>query len=212
MSQKETFLASEGDAWISRNDAALAARDWSKDPVSQHVSRLALPRRSRVLEIGCGDGSRLGYLAATHGWDVAGVDPSQKAVTKARERGIPAEQRTADRLGFGTASFDLVIFGHCLYLCDDADLFMIAAEADRVAASASWIVALDFEAQGPVYKPYHHLPGIHSRKMDYKSLFLWHPSYTLADYGKYAHQGLSWTDDPDEWISVATLRKFQRQR
>lgn len=210
--QKESFLASEGDAWFARNETALAARDWSTDPICQRLAALGLPRDLRVLEIGCGDGSRLSYLAVTHGWHVTGIDPSQKAVMKARLLGVAAEQLTAEQLPFSDASFDVVIFGFCLYLCDDSDLFRIAAEADRVAATSSWILILDFDTRAPVYKPYHHLPGVNSRKMDYKSMFLWHPSYTLADYSKFHHSTRLWTDDPDEWISVACLRKCQRER
>ena len=212
MTQKDSFLASEGDAWFARNEAALASRDWSQDPLTRRVATLALPRNARVLEIGCGDGSRLSYLASTHGWQVVGVDPSQKAVEKARARGVTAEQMTADRLRFDDASFDAILFGFCLYLCDDADLFRIAAEADRVAARTSWLLILDFDARAPLYKPYHHLAGIRSRKMDYKSMFLWHPAYTLADYTKFDHGTQQWTDEPDEWVSVACLRKYLRDK
>lgn len=30
--QKDEFLSAEGDAWFMRNETALAARDWSRDP------------------------------------------------------------------------------------------------------------------------------------------------------------------------------------
>jgi ubiquinone/menaquinone biosynthesis C-methylase UbiE len=210
--QRDSFLASEGDAWFSRNEAVLACRDWSKDPVARRLATLALAREARVLEIGCGDGSRLGYLAATHGWRVVGIDPSRKAVERARARGVMAEQSTAERLPFEDASFDVVIFGFCLYLCDDSDLFRIAAEADRVAAQSGWVLILDFDARAPVYKAYHHLPGIRSRKMDYRSMFLWHPSYTLASFEKFHHVTQLWTDDPDEWVSLSCLRKYPGER
>jgi hypothetical protein len=47
-----------------------------------------------------------------------------------------------------------------------------------------------------------------SRKMDYKSMFLWHPAYTLGSHDKFDHRTQQWTDEPDEWISLASLRKF----
>jgi SAM-dependent methyltransferase len=208
--QKDVFLSSEGDAWLSRNEAALGSRDWSRDPVCRKVGTLSAPVDSpaRVLEIGCGDGSRLQYLAAKHGQKVFGIDPSERAVAKAKGRGVEAVRSTADTLPFADASFDIVIFGFCLYLCDDADLFRIALEADRVLASPGWLLILDFDARAPVYKPYHHLAGVVSRKMDYKSMFLWHPAYTLGSHDKFDHQTQQWTDEPDEWISLASLRKF----
>lgn len=208
--QKDAFLSTEGDAWFSRNEPALRARDWSRDPVCTKAATLVSGRPpGRVLEIGCGDGSRLQYLSEKYGQLVFGVDPSQQAVAKARARGIEAVRSTADNLPFADASFDIVIFGFCLYLCDDTDLFRIALEADRVLSGPGWLLILDFEAKAPVYKPYHHFAGILSRKMDYKSMFLWHPAYTLASHEKFDHRTLQWTDEPDEWVSLACLRKLR---
>lgn len=124
------------------------------------------------------------------------------------EQGVSARQSTADALPFPAAAFDVVIFGFCLYLCDNDDLFRIVQEADRVLAHPGWLVILDFDAQAPVFRPYHHAAGVRSRKMDYKSMFLWHPAYTLVAYEKFHHGTQQWTDDPGEWVSIACLRKF----
>jgi SAM-dependent methyltransferase len=156
--QKDAFLASEGDAWYRRNQATLSAFDGARDIVCRKIAELS-SAPLRVLEIGCGDAVRLQYLAERHGHAVTGIDPSAEAVNKAVQRGVRATQGTADALEFGAGEFDVVIFGFCLYLCDDADLFRIAAEADRVLADPGWLLIFDFEARAPVYKPYHHLPG-----------------------------------------------------
>jgi SAM-dependent methyltransferase len=205
-SQKEVFLASEGDAWFSRNRSALEARDWSSDRVCVRIAALAAGRKLSVLEVGCGEGSRLRYLAA-QGHRVAGVDPSAKAVARACEQGIGAKQATADALPFDSSAFDVVIFGFCLYLCDTEDLFRIAQEADRVLANPGWLIILDFETPSVSFRPYHHAPQIRSRKMDYKSMFLWHPAYTLAAYEKSHHESQEWTDEAGEWVSLSCLRK-----
>lgn len=210
-SQKEVFVATEGDAWFRRNENALSTLDWSKDNVCRRVRELSAGAPLRILEIGCGDGSRLAHLAQSAGHKVAGVDPSQAAVAKARARGVDATQATADRLPFGDGAFDVVIFGFCLYLCDDADLFRIGGEADRVLAADGWLLILDFEAPAPNYRPYHHFPGLQSRKMDYKGMFLWHPAFTLASHEKFHHATHAWTDDPAEWVSLACLRKHSRR-
>jgi SAM-dependent methyltransferase len=204
-SQKERFLESEGNAWLARNEATLNARDWSRDPVVVKLNILG-GRNARVLEIGCGDGSRLKHLADS-GHRVKGLEPSARAVEHATALGIDATQGTADTLPFGDASFDIVIFGFCLYLCDDADLFRIASEADRVLADPGWLLVLDFDARSPSYRPYSHADGISSRKMDYKSMFSWHPAYTVASHEKYDHGTGLWTDDPNEWVSLVALRK-----
>lgn len=203
--QRDVFLACEGDAWFQRNEAALATRDWSRDPVCARLARLD-GGPFKVLEIGCGDGSRLAYLRQ-QGHDVWGIDPSARAVARAAERGVRAERSTADRLPYGDGSFDVVMFGFCLYLCDDDDLFAIAREAHRVLAARGWLFIMDFEKPTPTYSDYRHRPGVRTRKMDYKTMFLWHPAYTLASHEKLHHETLQWTDDPDQWVSVACLRK-----
>jgi SAM-dependent methyltransferase len=210
-SQKDVFLETEGDAWFKRNAAALDSRDWAADPICVQLAKIEAGQALKVLEIGCGDGARLSYLRSRANHRVSGIDPSASAVARAVQRGIDARRATADRLPFDDASFDVVIFGFCLYLCDDSDLFRIAAEADRVLADPGWLLILDFDARGPVYRPYHHAPGLVSRKMDYRSLFAWHPAYTLADYQKFHHVSKQWTDDPDEWVSLAALRKRLRK-
>jgi len=60
--QRDAFLSSEGDAWFSRNYGALESGDWSRDPVCLKLAALAAGEAFRVLEIGCGDGSRLCVL------------------------------------------------------------------------------------------------------------------------------------------------------
>jgi ubiquinone/menaquinone biosynthesis C-methylase UbiE len=209
--QKDVFLASEGDAWYARNETALSERDWTSDPIVTSLGALA-PRGARVLEVGCGEGSRLEQLQNRHGFEVTGIDPSAKAVARANARGVRALQSTADTLAFPDASFDVVIFGFCLYLCDDADLFTIAREADRVLATPAWLLIMDFHSASPLYRPYHHSPGMHSRKMDYSLMFRWHPSYTLAGFDKFDHQTLRWTDEPSEWVSLSCLRKCAPQK
>jgi SAM-dependent methyltransferase len=210
--QKDIFLKSEGDAWLRRNDNTLRPRDWQTDPICRKFATLSTGRVLDVLEIGCADGARLQYLVDTHGHRVAGIDPSAEAVSLAVKRGIRAVRSTADVLPFAAGEFDVVIFGFCLYLCDDDDLFKIALEADRVLANAGWLLILDFEARAPLYRPYHHMPGVLSRKMDNKSMFLWHPAYTLASHEKFHHVTGCWTDDSDDWVSLACLRKYRLQR
>ncbi len=204
-SQKDAFLHSEGDAWLRRNESG--PRDWQADPICRKLAGLPINGAVDVLEIGCADGARLQYLAQTHGHRVAGIDPSEAAVSRAAGRGVRAARSTAEALPFAGGTFEVVIFGFCLYLCDDDDLFKIAFEADRVLSDPGWLLIHDFESRAPFYRPYHHLEGIRSRKMDYKSMFLWHPSYTLAGHEKFHHVTGNWTDDPDEWVSLACLRK-----
>jgi ubiquinone/menaquinone biosynthesis C-methylase UbiE len=211
--QKQIFLESEGDAWHQRNKGQLSEKNWLRDPIVEKMLSLPMRVGARVLEVGCGRGDRLRYLSSRlTGMQFFGIDPSELAVNEGREMGLRLVQGTADKLPHDNASIDILIFGFCLYLCDDEDLFGIAREADRVLADQGWLLIMDFEAAAPLYKVYHHRPGILTRKMSYKEMFLWHPSYTLASYEKLHHVTMEWTDERDEWIALTCLRKNRRWR
>ena len=210
--QKEIFLASEADAWFERNREAVARQDLTQDPICRAVMEFAALSNTNgaplsILEVGCGEGLRLSWLATRLGAQVHGIEPSAKAVAAARERGVDARRGTADSLPFAGASFDIVLFGFCLYLCDPEDLFRIAAEADRVLKAPSWLVVHDFFARTHASRPYHHMAGVMSNKMDFRRLFDWHPAYTCYSQRLSAHGLPGFSDDPQEWVSTSILRK-----
>lgn len=212
MKQKEIFLATEGDAWLARNKASLSTRqvDPDHDPVLRELSDL-LPAAGggsvRILEIGCGDGGRLAELSRKWRADCVGLDPSTDAIAAAHAKGVDAVRGTADSLPLENRSFDIVIFGFCLYLCDREDLFRIAAEADRVLRAPGWVVIHDFFSPSPRARPYRHRPGVWSYKMDYRSLFAWHPDYVCLTHKVRHHDDMAYTDSADDWVAVSVLRK-----
>ncbi len=212
-SQKETFLTGEGDAWYQRNrEATGQAGYFDKDPVVAAVgeitrSPLEAGGPLRLLEVGASNGGRLVRLRELYQVDVVGIEPSSAAVADAQLRGLDVTVGTADALPYASAAFDVVVFGFCLYLCDPVDLFRIASEADRVLKSHGWIIIHDFFASIPTARPYSHRPGIYSRKMDYRTLFDWHPSYTCYSHKVGRHQTDMFEDDPDEWVATSVLRK-----
>jgi ubiquinone/menaquinone biosynthesis C-methylase UbiE len=211
LKQSDVFLESEGDAWFRRNVAGQDARKLPDgDPLLREL--LALPSDElaagqRVLEIGCSDGRRLAWLREHARLECHGVDPSALAVASARARGVDAQRGTADSLPFEDATFDVVMFGFCLYLCDRSDLFRIASEADRVLKSPGWLLILDFYSPAPFRRAYSHHPGLFSHKMDYRTLFTWHPAYTCYSHHVGRHHDGAVTDDSDEWTSTSVLRK-----
>ena len=210
--QKDIFLESEADAWFERNREACASQDFANDPVSKAVlevirNRTLTTRRPRILEIGCGEGRRLAWLATHFAVDVFGIEPSAKAVAEASKRGLRVLQGTADVLPYDDENFDIVIFGFCLYLCDIGDLFRIAQEADRVLKSDAWVVIQDFFSATPLRRNYHHKPGLYSHKMDFRKLFDWHPAYSCYSHRVVHHVDGEYCDDPQEWVATSTLRK-----
>ena len=121
MRQKEIFLQSEGNAWFTRNQQTLATRKLPEaDPLLNEI--IDIHNRSgvrglKVLEIGCGDGTRLAWLKDNLNAECYGIEPSSLAVEAASSKCLNVLQGTADVLPFDRQSFDVVIFGFCLYLC-----------------------------------------------------------------------------------------------
>lgn len=212
MKQKEVFLQSEGDAWFNRNregQAAIKLPDG--DPMLREILDVfainQLNSSSKILEIGCGEGRRLAWLKETYGAQCFGIEPSGAAVAIAKTRGLNVYQGLADSLPFENHFFDLVIFGFCLYLCDRDDLFRIASEADRVLHSPGWLAIQDFYSPVPLVRDYHHKAGVKSYKMDYSSLFTWHPDYECLMRKVQGHGDHGYTDDPNEWVGIFMIRK-----
>jgi SAM-dependent methyltransferase len=209
--QKSMFLLSEGDAYFERNHQVNHSGTFDgNETVIQAITRVLptiLTGPARLLEIGCGEGKRLEYLSQHFGVKCHGIDPSAKAVAVAKAAGIQALQGTADKLPYEAGTFDIVVFGFCLYLCDRVDLFRIAQEADRVLKTEAWVVIHDFYATTPTRAEYHHKAGIFSYKMDYRRLFDWHPAYTCHAQELNHHGRGGFTDDPQEWVATSLIRK-----
>ena len=109
--QKKKFLLSEGNEWFKRNQTAYDNYDFKKDNLIKTISEIYkkknLKNNTKILEIGCGDGSRLEYLAKNLKIKkIYGIDPSKMAVKKAISKGVLAKIGTADYLPFENKKFD----------------------------------------------------------------------------------------------------------
>jgi ubiquinone/menaquinone biosynthesis C-methylase UbiE len=203
--QRDTFLQEEGDAWYERNSHSagivplLFVKEFSKiHPVPQ-----------RILEIGCSFGENLRALHTSYGCAVYGIDPSAKAVEAGRVQAphLQLTVGTADSLPYNDQFFDCVIFGFCLYLCDRELLFKIAGEADRVLHAPGHLLIMDFFPPYPYRNTYTHKSGVFSYKMNYSSMFLWHPAYSLVSHRSLTHSAENFDAYPDERIALICLAK-----
>ncbi|MGN6794528.1 MAG: class I SAM-dependent methyltransferase [Streptosporangiaceae bacterium] len=86
-----------------------------------------------VVDLGCGLGSEVGYLAGK-GWHGLGIDVSATALTRARSRHGAPTFACADvtRLPLLPASVDLLIDRGCFHYLDAAGRAAYAREASRV--------------------------------------------------------------------------------
>lgn len=207
--QRDVFLSGEGDAWFRRNRRSRVFEASSEDLLLPGLLELPLEEGPAMLaaEVGCGQGLRLQALAQRKGWSVRGLDPSCEAITAATQIGVDAQIGTAEQLPWADNSVDLLIFGHCLYLCDRDDLFRISAEANRVLKSQAWLAILDFWSPYQYSNSYHHKEGIQSYKTDSASMFTWHPAYVIVDHKLRHHASHSYTDDADQWVAATVIRK-----
>ena len=103
----------------------------------------------RVLELGCGNGSNVWYLAK-EGFDVVGIDGSETAIRMAQERlakeGEKAQcvvgdvSNIADR--FGPAEFDAVVDLGCLQCNKSGDVRSIVQQCERILRPGGRMFAL----------------------------------------------------------------------
>jgi methionine biosynthesis protein MetW len=75
-----------------------------------------IPRGSRVLDVGCGDGALLEHLAATKGVDGRGIELVQQNVNACVARGLPVMQGDADAdlVEYPGAAFDVAILSQTI--------------------------------------------------------------------------------------------------
>ena len=195
------------DEWFNRNRSMLTADTLPSRSVSLFASYIRAGQK--VLEIGCSDGHQLEKLRRLTGCEGFGIDPSRAAIAcgKSGYPDLNLAVGTADKLAFPDASFDVVIFGFCLYLVDRTLLMRSVAETDRVLRAGGILMISDFDPVMPHRRPFRHQEGLWSYKMQYPALWLANPGYALAEKLSYSHEGEGFHANPDERIGSWVLAK-----
>jgi SAM-dependent methyltransferase len=99
---------------------------------------LAAKPGENILDIGCGDGQLTKRIVA-NGATVLGVDNSPEMVAAARERGILAQEASAESLPFSDHVFNAVFSNAALHWVHDQDAML--AEVHRVLRQGGRFVA-----------------------------------------------------------------------
>ncbi len=209
-SQKDIFRATEADQWFNRNKESYKKTEIEKDIIIQTLKEIEISPK-RVLEVGCANGAKLNKLYQAFGSECVGIDPSSQAIEQGKIEfpELSLHVATADSLPFEDEKFDLIVFGFCLYLCDRADLFKIALEANRCLSDRGHLAIVDFEPPFPYKNTYAHLEGIYCYKMDYSKLFSWNPAYNQIYKNVFSHSGYAMRDIPNEKVSLTILSKTE---
>jgi ubiquinone/menaquinone biosynthesis C-methylase UbiE len=212
--QTDLFAAGEADAWYYRNQAHLQSnsRSYVVDEIIEVLGPFK-PEINSILEIGCGNGVKLEQLAEFFAAKGEGIEPSKRAVSDGNERlrrcgrSIKLVVGTADKLPYGSAQFDLVYFGFCLYLIDRERLFLSVAEADRVLKTGGFLSIFDFDPSVMHKRDYHHKSGMFSYKNRYDGLFTASGHYHLVSKRSFSHGGRTFVKDSNERLSLTVLYK-----
>ena len=200
--QRDAFVGFEGNAYFDRNPNPHG----EPHNFDEAIGRF-LPEAPSVLEVGCADGRRLARLNRLVPGSYSGVEPSMSAVEHGRSTWQEFDLRvgTADALPLDE-TFDAVILGFFLYVCDRALLPRIVAEVDRVVRDGGILAVIDFAAPYPSRRPYHHVAGLHTFRMRYENLFLAFPSYSLLHRSGSSMPTTTRSDGTDD-IVLTILRK-----
>ena len=215
-SQSQVFLEGEGDNWFRRNKSSLDSKEVFHE--AETIRRVLAAYKAKVgsiLEIGCSNGAKLEALCEFFDARGCGVDPSESAVNagnavfsqKGKGDKIQLGVSTAASLPYGTASFDLVYFGFCLYLVDRDELYKTIAEADRVLKKGGFLAILDFDPGLRRKREYHHRPGVFSYKTSHADFFTEGGHYYLVAKESFSHGANHFSVDSDERVSLSVLYK-----
>jgi SAM-dependent methyltransferase len=106
--------------------------------IAQRYFRVPDRRQVRIMEVGCGPGGGPSWFIAREGFSFTGVDGSETAIGKARQR-FSVENLTGefhvgslDKLPWGDETFDCIVDVACLQCNNEAGTERIVSEIRRL--------------------------------------------------------------------------------
>ncbi len=172
MNQTKVFLKNEADNYFARNEKAHSSI--KVDIILDIYKKYFSQKRIKVLEIGCSDGWRLKRIKEQYSADVFGVEPSAKAVNKAKKdfelRNVVAS--TADAFSFD-CKFDLILAPFVFHWIDRSLLLSSVCNIDKHLNDGGFLLINDFWQNGFRKAGYHHRKDVKiwTYKQDYSKIF-----------------------------------------
>lgn len=216
--QKSIFKNSESDCWYNRNKKAISEKRPSDDLILREVidigEKLNSKKQLTVLEVGCSNGWRLIELKKK-GYSVMGFDPSVAAVEDSHRKNLldPGELKVADAHEFFRTNkliFDIIIFGHCLYLIDPDNIPDVVAGSYNSLNLGGFIVIFDFDSSNSRNK-YIHKDGVFSYKSHYDKFWTWMPTMRLVKKIVTNHDGSLSEGNQQESCALSVVRKISQE-
>jgi ubiquinone/menaquinone biosynthesis C-methylase UbiE len=138
---------------ITETPGSLLSPDQRTRMAQRYARAAALAQGGRVLEVSCGAGSGLGFLAR-HARAVVGLDYTAPVLTLVRTHYrdcIPLVQGDAQRLPFASGAFDLVVCFEAIYYLPDQAAFW--RESRRVLAPGGQLLVCASNPDWPDFVP-----------------------------------------------------------
>jgi len=127
-----------------------------------------------ILDVGCGGGANLAYLANRFGVEGYGVEPSEEAVSILKENykqsNINFQRASAHHMPFDSDKFDLVIIWSVLHWVGRNEYLQTIGELIRV--TKKYLLIMDFSPVENYRTPYHHDKRFYTYKMDFEPIVL----------------------------------------
>ncbi len=212
MIQNEIFKDFEADNWFYRNKEYISSKLSDEDVTFQEMKKFIPDFKGKsFIEVGCSNGYRLSWIKENSG-KVVGIEPSSKAVEDAKEKFALNENEIlcTDASQFfkeTNESFDVINFGHCLYLIPPAQIPEIVAGAINSLNTGGYIFIFDFDS-APQRQKYHHTEGVFSYKSRFDEYFTWMPTMHLVKKLVLEHTGDYTKGNPREDCALSIIRKI----
>ncbi len=149
------FVPAAGADWLLPFYDPLTRLLGTESALKRLVEQAQLTAGQRVLDLGCGTGAGTLLAKRTHsGVDIAGLDPDEKALARARKKaeraGLTIEfvQGFGDALPFPDASFDRVLSSFMFHHLEREQKPAVLREVRRVLRPGGSLHLLDFGGAG----------------------------------------------------------------
>lgn len=168
-------------------------------------------RINNILELGCGEASKLNYLTSFFSADGFGVDLSDLAIREAISNypELKLYNKGVEERIFKRNQMDLIFLGFFLYVLDREDLLEVMSNVDYYLKDGSFLVILDFDYGNNIKASYKHNKNIKTYKSDYSKILLASGHYHLVRKDSYSHDSNVFSTDPNNRISISILFKNQ---